>query len=145
MILTLLAPNTMDPIQDVKAMDSKTLMASFSLQADATSYIIRIQNANGFYREDTVSMSPAEIRSLTPYTEYTLSVIAVNSAGRSQPSSPVTAKTGTVVLYYLCVQYVRFSCFHVHSWNSIWKKITPTGWFMYREETKYFTHQQPEL
>ncbi|XP_039985286.1 fibronectin type III domain-containing protein 7-like [Xiphias gladius] len=87
------APEMMDPIQAVKPKDSRTLMAEFTLRTGATHYVIRIQNSNGFYREDTVSSSPTEIRSLTPYTEYTLSIMAVNSGGRSQPSLPVTAKT----------------------------------------------------
>ncbi|XP_070817828.1 fibronectin type III domain-containing protein 7-like [Chaetodon trifascialis] len=87
------APEMMDPIQTVKSKDSNTLMVGFSLKTGATHYIIRTQNSNGFYREDTVSSSPAEIKSLTPYTEYTLSIMAVNSGGRSQPSAPVTAKT----------------------------------------------------
>lgn len=87
----------MDPIQTVKPKESRTLMADFSLRTGATHYIIRVQDANGFYREDIVSSTPAEIKSLTPYTEYTLSVMSVNSGGRSQPSLPVTAKTGTVV------------------------------------------------
>uniref|UniRef100_A0A3Q3VL23 Fibronectin type-III domain-containing protein n=1 Tax=Mola mola TaxID=94237 RepID=A0A3Q3VL23_MOLML len=83
----------MDPIHTVKPTDSQTLMVSFSLKTGATHYIIRVQNANGFFREDTVSSFPVEIKSLTPYTEYTLSIMAVNSGGRSQPSLPVTAKT----------------------------------------------------
>ncbi|XP_044056308.1 fibronectin type III domain-containing protein 7-like [Siniperca chuatsi] len=87
------APETMDPIQTVKPKDSRTLIAGFSLRTGATHYIIRVQNANGFFREDSVSSSPAEIKSLTPYTEYTLSIMAANSGGRSQPSLPVTAKT----------------------------------------------------
>ncbi|KAI3368520.1 hypothetical protein L3Q82_025527 [Scortum barcoo] len=87
------APEVMDPIQTVKPKDSSTLIADFSLKTGATNYIIRVQNTNGFYREDTVSSSPAEIQSLTPYTEYRLSIMAVNGAGRSQPSLPVTAKT----------------------------------------------------
>ncbi|XP_056233720.1 fibronectin type III domain-containing protein 7-like isoform X2 [Seriola aureovittata] len=87
------APETMEPIQTVKPKDSRTLMADFTLKSGATHYIIRIQNSNGFYREDTVSSSPTEIQSLTPYTEYTLSIMAVNSGGRSQPSLPVTAMT----------------------------------------------------
>ncbi|XP_034558223.1 fibronectin type III domain-containing protein 7-like isoform X2 [Notolabrus celidotus] len=87
------APEMMDPIQTVKPKDSKTLMVEFSLKTGATSYVIRIQNNNGFNREDTVSSSPTEIQNLTPYTEYTLSIMAVNAGGRSQPSSPVTAKT----------------------------------------------------
>lgn len=88
----------MDPIQTVKPKDSKTLMVTFSPKTGATHYIVRVQNDNGFFREDTVSSSPAEIKSLTPYTEYTLSIMAVNSGGRSQPSLPVTAKTGIVLV-----------------------------------------------
>lgn len=72
-------------------------MVDFNLNSGASHYIIRIQNSNGFFREDRVSSSPAEIQSLMPYTEYVLSIMAVNSGGRSQPSAPVTAKTGMVV------------------------------------------------
>lgn len=98
--MTILAPEVMDPIHTVKPTDSQTLMVSFSLKTGATHYIIRVQNANGFFREDTVSSFPVEIKSLTPYTEYTLSIMAVNSGGRSQPSLPVTAKTGMDVSQY---------------------------------------------
>lgn len=72
-------------------------MVNFSLKSGATHYIIRVQSSNGFFREDQVSSSPAEIHSLMPYTEYTLSIMAVNSGGRSQPSLAVTAKTGMIV------------------------------------------------
>ncbi|XP_032380884.1 fibronectin type III domain-containing protein 7 [Etheostoma spectabile] len=87
------APEIMEPIQTVKPKDSTTLMVGFSLKTGATHYIIRIQNDDGFFREDKVSSSPAEIESLSPYTEYTLSIMSANSGGRSQPSLPVTAKT----------------------------------------------------
>ncbi|XP_018527047.2 fibronectin type III domain-containing protein 7 [Lates calcarifer] len=87
------APEMMDPIQTVKVKDSTTLMMEFTPKTGATEYIVRVQNSNGLYREDRVSSSPAEIQSLTPYTEYTLSIMAENSGGRSQPSLPVTAKT----------------------------------------------------
>ncbi|XP_022062433.2 fibronectin type III domain-containing protein 7-like [Acanthochromis polyacanthus] len=87
------APDVMDPIQRVKPKDSRTLIVVFNLKARATQYIIRIQNSDGFFREDTVPSSPAEIKFLTPYTEYSLSILAENSAGRSQPSSSVTGKT----------------------------------------------------
>lgn len=90
----------MDPIQTVKAKDSRTLMVNFSLTTGATHYIIRVQNANGFFREDTVHSSPAEIQSLAPYTEYTLSIMAVNGGSRGQPSLPVTAKTGRIVCHF---------------------------------------------
>lgn len=88
-------------------------MANFSLKSGATGYIIRVQNSNGFYREDSVSSSPAELPSLMPYTEYTLSIMAVNSGGRSQPSLPVTAKTGMIYL--------------------LRDKQTLQGWFFYPE------------
>lgn len=88
------APEAMDPLQNVKSKDSATLMVEFTPRSGATHYIIRVQNTDGFYREDTVSGSPAEIRSLAPYTDYTLSIMAANAGGRSQPSIPVTAKTG---------------------------------------------------
>lgn len=87
----------MDPIQSVKPKNSRTLMVDFNLKSGASQYIIRVQNGNSFFREDRVSSSPAEIQSLVPYTEYTLSIMAVNSGGRSQPSAPVTAKTGMLV------------------------------------------------
>lgn len=92
--MTLLAPEVMDPIEEVKPKDSTTLMVTFGLKTGATHYFIRITNDDGFFREDTVSSSPAEIKSLSPYTEYTLNIMAGNSAGHSQPSLPVTAKTG---------------------------------------------------
>lgn len=72
-------------------------MVNFSLKSGASHYIIRVQNSLGFIREDQVSSSPAEIHSLMPYTDYTLSIMAVNSGGRSQPSLPMTAKTGMTV------------------------------------------------
>lgn len=101
----------MDPIETVKPKDSTTLIAAFTLKTGSTHYIIRIQNANGFFREDTVYSSPAEVKSLTPYTEYSLSIMAENSGGRSQPTLPVTAKTGNVLCHiiFTCVQNVRFS------------------------------------
>ncbi|KAI4829257.1 hypothetical protein KUCAC02_023313 [Chaenocephalus aceratus] len=89
------APEVMDPLRTVKSKDSKTFIVSFSLKTGATSYIIRLQNPNRFIRENIVSSSPAEIESLDPYTEYSLSIMSVNSGGQSQPSSPVTAKTAT--------------------------------------------------
>lgn len=102
----------MDPIQSVKPKNSRTLMVNFSLKSGASHYIIRVQNSNGFFREDRVSSSPAEIHSLMPYTEYTLSIMAVNSGGRSQPSPPVTAKTGKLL-------------------NLLSDKETLQGWFLY--------------
>lgn len=99
--MTVSAPEEMSAIHTVKPKDSRTLIAEFSLATGATHYIIRIQDSDGFYREDTVASSPAEIGSLTPYTEYMLSIMAVNSGGRSQPSQTITAKTGTAVFLTL--------------------------------------------
>ncbi|XP_043985936.1 fibronectin type III domain-containing protein 7-like [Gambusia affinis] len=87
------APDMMDPIRTVKPKDSSTLMVDFNPKTGATSYVIRVENTNGFFREDSASSSPAEIKNLNPYTEYQLSIMAVNDAGRSQPSSHVEAKT----------------------------------------------------
>ena len=122
----------MDAIQAVKPKDSQTLMLDFNMKTGATHYIIRVQSANGFYREDTVSSSPAEIKSLTPYTEYTLSTLAVNSGGRSQPSPSVTEKTGTVVHHSMCEQDVRFFIN-----NASTSTATPNGCFMCGSESRF--------
>lgn len=94
----MLAPEVMDPINEVKPKDSTTLMVTFTPKSGATHYIIRITNDYGFFREDTVNSSPAELKSLSPYTEYTLKIMAGNSAGQSQPSLPVIAKTGRLFI-----------------------------------------------
>lgn len=92
----------MDPIHTVKPEGSTTLVVEFILVTGATNFILRIEAANGFFRMDIVSSSPAMIKNLTPYTNYTLIVMAVNTAGISQPSLPVTAKTGIVVCHVIC-------------------------------------------
>lgn len=138
----------MDPIQTVKPKDSKTLMVTFSPKTGATHYIIRVQNDNGFFREDSVSSSPAEIKSLTPYTEYTLSIMAVNSGGRSQPSLPMTAKTGTVFVSVCCEKGIHGLVFRSsvkHSWTtgcfshhcSVPTEVTWST-SLCRRDTKYF-------
>uniref|UniRef100_A0A3B4GC52 Fibronectin type III domain containing 7 n=1 Tax=Pundamilia nyererei TaxID=303518 RepID=A0A3B4GC52_9CICH len=86
-------PDMMEPILTVKSLDSTTLTVEFNLRNGVSHYIIRVENSNGFFREVAASSSPAEIESLVPYTEYSLSIMAVNTAGRSQPSIPVTGKT----------------------------------------------------
>lgn len=87
------APAMMDAIQNVKPKDSKTMIVEFPLETGATEYIVRVQNNDGFFREDTVPASPAEIENLTPYTSYDFRIMAVNGDSRSQPSPPVTEKT----------------------------------------------------
>lgn len=61
----------------------------------ATSYILRAENDGGFFTESEVQASPGTVLNLSPYTDYTLSVMSVNGGGRSQPSIPVQAKTGS--------------------------------------------------
>lgn len=69
----------------------------FTEVAGATGYIIRAQSKNGdFFSETEVSGSPGTVVQLQPYTDYKLSVMSVNSGGRSQPSYPIEARTGTV-------------------------------------------------
>ncbi|XP_071760127.1 fibronectin type III domain-containing protein 7-like [Centroberyx gerrardi] len=87
------APELMGQIERVKPRDSRTLIVEFGQTTGATNYIIRIQNADGFFAEKTVPSSPALIESLTPYTDYSINIIAASDAGRSQPSVPVAAKT----------------------------------------------------
>uniref|UniRef100_A0A3Q3S228 Fibronectin type III domain containing 7a n=1 Tax=Mastacembelus armatus TaxID=205130 RepID=A0A3Q3S228_9TELE len=58
----------------------------------ATSYILRAET-DDFFLETPVSGSPGTVVQLQPYTEYSLSVMSVNSGGRSQPSEPVNGKT----------------------------------------------------
>ncbi|XP_061636568.1 fibronectin type III domain-containing protein 7-like isoform X2 [Phyllopteryx taeniolatus] len=89
----LTAPELMAPIQKVKPKDSQTLIVEFNLVTGATHYIVRVQSSDRSYREERVYSSPAEINSLIPYTEYTLSIMAGNSGGRNQPSPSVTGKT----------------------------------------------------
>lgn len=66
----------------------------FGVVDGATSYIIRAENEDGFFSETPVVNSPGIVTKLLPYTQYTLSVMSVNTGGRSQPSLPVSAKTG---------------------------------------------------
>lgn len=94
--MPLSAPDMMEPILTVKSLDSTTLTVEFNLRNGVSHYIIRVENSNGFFREVVASSSPAEIESLVPYTQYSLSIMAVNTAGRSQPSIPVTGKTGGI-------------------------------------------------
>uniref|UniRef100_A0A667XFH5 Fibronectin type III domain containing 7 n=1 Tax=Myripristis murdjan TaxID=586833 RepID=A0A667XFH5_9TELE len=93
LIMCVLAPDTIAPITAVKPKDSTTLIVEFTEAPGATHYIIRTENNYGFFREEQVNSSPAEIGSLTPYTDYTISILAANGVSRSQPSTPMEAKT----------------------------------------------------
>lgn len=102
----------MDPVQTVKPKDSQTLMVEFSLKTGVTHYIMRVQNDEGLFREETVYSSPAEVESLSPYTEHTLSVMAANSGGRSQPSPAVTARTRM----FVCPIMSHFTTAETKTW-----------------------------
>ncbi|XP_036412617.1 fibronectin type III domain-containing protein 7 [Colossoma macropomum] len=75
---------------------SDSITVEFSAVFGATSYILRAENDGGFFSETVVPSSPGTVLNLSPYTDYTLSVMSVNSGGRSQPSIPVQAKTVVV-------------------------------------------------
>ncbi|XP_060792800.1 fibronectin type III domain-containing protein 7-like [Neoarius graeffei] len=73
---------------------SQSITVEFTQVSGASSYILRTETSNGsFMSETSVPGSPGTVSSLQPYTDYTLSVMSVNSCGRSQPSSTVQAKT----------------------------------------------------
>ncbi|XP_070775657.1 fibronectin type III domain-containing protein 7-like [Enoplosus armatus] len=76
---------------------SDSITVEFTEVSGATSYILRAQSETGdFFSETLVSSSPGTVVQLQPYTDYRLSVMSVNSGGRSQPSYPIEA--GTVVM-----------------------------------------------
>lgn len=79
--------------------ESQSITVEFTSVSGATSYILRAETNDGsFFSEISVPGSPGTVTNLQPYTDYTLSVMSVNSAGRSQPSISVEAKTG--ILFY---------------------------------------------
>lgn len=79
--------------------ESQSITMEFTSVSGATSYILRAETNDGsFFSEISVPGSPGTVTNLQPYTDYTLSVMSVNSAGRSQPSISVEAKTG--ILFY---------------------------------------------
>ncbi|XP_051557588.1 fibronectin type III domain-containing protein 7-like [Myxocyprinus asiaticus] len=75
---------------------SDSITVEFGQVSGATGYILRAENEDGFFSESVVESSPGTVVNLQPYTQYTLSVMSVNSGGRSQPSFPVSAKTVVV-------------------------------------------------
>lgn len=85
----------------VSSKQSQSITVEFSEISGATSYILRAETSDGsFFSETPVPRSPGTVTSLQPYTDYTLSVMSVNSAGRSQPSISVEAKTGMVFSHF---------------------------------------------
>ncbi|KAF5894692.1 fibronectin type III domain-containing protein 7-like, partial [Clarias magur] len=73
---------------------SQSITVEFAQVSGASSYILRTETGKGFIVSETsVPGSPGTVSGLQPYTNYTLSVMSVNSGGRSQPSFSVQAKT----------------------------------------------------
>ncbi|MED6232817.1 hypothetical protein ATANTOWER_002826 [Ataeniobius toweri] len=73
---------------------SDSITVEFARVSGATSYILRAESKTGdFFLETAVTDSPGTVVGLQPYTDYILSVMSVNSGGRSQPSYPIEART----------------------------------------------------
>ncbi|XP_056277559.1 fibronectin type III domain-containing protein 7, partial [Pseudoliparis swirei] len=82
-------------IEKAYSKHSDSITVEFMEISGATSYILRAQSGD-FFSETTVSSSPGTVVQLQPYTDYKLSVMSVNSGGRSQPSYPIEARTGVM-------------------------------------------------
>ncbi|XP_069014118.1 fibronectin type III domain-containing protein 7-like [Embiotoca jacksoni] len=81
-------------IEQVYSKDSDSITVEFKEVSGATSYILRAESKTGdFFSETSVPRSPGTTVQLQPYTDYVLSVMSVNSGGRSQPSYPTEART----------------------------------------------------
>ncbi|XP_072553287.1 fibronectin type III domain-containing protein 7 [Salminus brasiliensis] len=81
-------------IKSASSKQSQNMTVEFAEVPGASSYILRAETSDGsFFSETSVPSSPGTVVGLEPYTDYTLSVMSVNSAGRSQPSDFVQAKT----------------------------------------------------
>ncbi|XP_036446665.1 fibronectin type III domain-containing protein 7 [Colossoma macropomum] len=100
--MTVLAQSSVDgftapdvpTIKTASSKQSQNMTVEFVEVPGATSYVIRAETSDGsFFSETSVLGSPGTVVGLQPYTDYTLSVISVNNAGRSQPSEFVQAKT----------------------------------------------------
>ncbi|KAI7809502.1 fibronectin type III domain-containing protein 7 [Triplophysa rosa] len=72
---------------------SDSIIVEFGQVIGATGYILRAETDDGFFSETAVQNSPGTVINLQPYTQYTLSVMSVNSGGRSQPSLPMPARS----------------------------------------------------
>ncbi|KAJ8270295.1 hypothetical protein GJAV_G00112650 [Gymnothorax javanicus] len=87
------APEIPD-IVDANSKLSSSITVEFTSKPGASAYILRAENeAEGLFTEVEVPESPGTITNLRPFTMYTLSVMSVNSGGRSQPSLSVQERT----------------------------------------------------
>ncbi|XP_041848243.1 fibronectin type III domain-containing protein 7 [Melanotaenia boesemani] len=81
-------------IEQAYSKNSDSVTVEFAEVSGATSYILRAESKTGdFFYETNVTRSPGTVEQLQPYTDYLLSVMSVNSGGRSQPSYPTQART----------------------------------------------------
>ncbi|XP_045907964.1 fibronectin type III domain-containing protein 7 [Micropterus dolomieu] len=81
-------------IKQAYSKHSDSITVEFTEVSGATSYILRAESEVGnFFSETVVTGSPGTVVQLQPYTVYSMSVMSVNSGGRSQPSYPVNART----------------------------------------------------
>lgn len=88
----------MPHIEQAYSKHSDSITVEFAEVSGASSYILRAESQDdGFFSETVVSGSPGTVVQLRPYTNYRLSVMSVNSGGRSQPSYSIQARTGTVL------------------------------------------------
>uniref|UniRef100_A0A672F3L7 Fibronectin type III domain containing 7a n=1 Tax=Salarias fasciatus TaxID=181472 RepID=A0A672F3L7_SALFA len=84
-------------IDQAYSKNSDSVTVEFPLVSGASGYILRAESKSGdFFLETNVSTSPGTIEQLQPYTDYLLSVMSVNSGGRSQPSYPTEARTAVM-------------------------------------------------
>lgn len=83
-------------IEQAYSKHSDSITVEFTEVSGATNYILRAESETGdFFSETMVSASPGTVVQLQPYTNYRMSVMSVNAGGRSQPSHPIQARTGT--------------------------------------------------
>ncbi|XP_063742740.1 fibronectin type III domain-containing protein 7 [Eleginops maclovinus] len=81
-------------IEQAYSKNSDSITVEFTEVSGATSYILWAQSQTGdYFSEMVVSSSPGTVVKLKPFTDYRLSVMSVNSGGRSQPSYPIEART----------------------------------------------------
>ncbi|XP_042564917.1 fibronectin type III domain-containing protein 7-like [Clupea harengus] len=90
--------NTAPDIPTIDVATSKqsdSITVEFETVSGAATYVLQAETADRtFFTERSVSSSPDTIQDLQPYTEYSVSVLAVNSlGGQSQPSKPVLVRT----------------------------------------------------
>ncbi|KAM4605287.1 fibronectin type III domain-containing protein 7 [Polymixia lowei] len=84
-------------IEQAYSKQSNSITVEFTEVSGATSYILRAESeTEDYFSETLVTGSPGTVIQLHPFTDYSLSVMSVNSGGRSQPSYPVQIRTVVV-------------------------------------------------